>query len=75
MRLFSLAGIIFVGIYYAIIDRVLVWSQLFPYMSAVTMAGSVKSGGGGFDVQVGLVQALPILALSAFLVTLTPKFF
>ena len=74
MRLFSLAGVIFVAIYYAIIDRVLVMFPVIPYVSPVTAAGSIKSN-GGVDVQVKLMQSLPILALSAFLVTLTPKFF
>ena len=74
MRLFSLAGIIFVAIYYAVIDRVLVMFPIIPYTSPVTAAGSFKSN-GGVDVTVSLVQSLPILALSAFLVTMTPKFF
>ena len=74
MRLFSLAGLIFVAIYYAVIDRVLVMFPVIPYVSPVTAAGSFKSG-GGVDVSVSLVQSLPTLALSAFLVTMTPKFF
>ena len=74
MRLFSLAGIIFVAIYYALIDRVLVMFPMIPYSSPVTVEGSLKSN-GGVSVQFALMQSLPILALSAFLVTLTPKFF
>jgi len=75
MRLFSLAGIIFVAIYYAVIDRVLVMFPVIPYVSPVTAGGSYTSGSGGVDVTISLVQSLPILALSAFLVTMTPKFF